>query len=181
MNRKKFIFKSTNFISQYYFLLIILLFFAVWFNGKYHKGHDTMIHMINIKALFTTRSWNNPFGNRILPFIANNYGYGSGIFYPPMANILPALFYRFTSLFSDNVFFCIKMYYIFIVSIAVYGMYILVYKIMGNKNSSFIVSTLYLFSPYFSSDIFVCDTIGETALFAALPFIFLSFYEFFVT
>ena len=180
MNRKAFIFKYINFISQYYFLLIILLFFAVWFNGNYHKGHDTIIHMINIKALFTTMSWNNPFGNRILPFIANNYGYGSGIFYPPMANILPALFYRFTSFFSDNVFVGIKMYYIFIAYIAVYGMYILVYKIMGNKNLSSLVSTIYLFSPYFSSDIFVRDAIGETALFAVLPFIFLSFYELFV-
>ena len=136
MIRKTSILKITNFISQYYFLLLILLFFAVWFNGKYHNGHDTMIHITNIKALFTTMSWNNPFGSRILPFIANNYGYGSGIFYPPMANILPALFYRFTYFFSDNVFVSIKMYYIFIAYIAVYGMYILFYKIKCNIISS---------------------------------------------
>ncbi len=54
--------------------------------------------MINIKV-FTTMSWNNQFGKRIFPFIANNYVYGSGIFYPPMANILQAFFYRFTYLF----------------------------------------------------------------------------------
>ena len=175
-----FIFKTPNFISQYYFLLIILLYFARWFNKKYHNNHDTMIHMTNIKALFTTMSWSKPFGSKILPFIADNYGYGSGIFYPPLANILPTLFYRFTSLFSINVFFGMKLYYIFITYIAVYGMYILVYKMIGNKITSYLVSTLYLFSPYFSSDIFVRDAIGETALFAVLPFIFLSFYELFV-
>ena len=161
-------------------MLIILLFYAVWFNKTYYNGHDTMIHMTNIKALFTTMNWSKPFGSKILPFIADNYGYGSGIFYPPLANIIPTLFYRFTSLFSENVFFGMKLYYIFITYIAVYGMYVLVYKMIGNKITSSLVSTLYLFSPYFSSDVFVRDAIGETALFAVLPFIFLSFFELFV-
>ena len=180
MIRNTFILKTPNFISQYYFLLIILLFFAVWFNKIYYNGHDTMCHMTNIKALFTTMNWSKPFGSKILPFIADNYGYGSGIFYPPLANIIPTLFYRFTSLFSENVFFGMKLYYIFITYIAVYGIYILVYKMIGDKITSSLVSTLYLFSPYFSSDVFVRDAIGETALFAVLPFIFLSFFELFV-
>ena len=180
MNKNTFTFKTSNFISQYYIFLLIILFFAVWFNDKYYNGHDTMPHMITIKALFTTMNWNRPFGSRILPFIANNYGYGSGIFYPPMANILPTIFYRFTSFFSDNVFVCMKLYYIFIAFTAIYGMYILVYKMMGNKITSSLAATIYLFSPYFSSDIFVRDAIGETALFAVMPFIFLSFYELFV-
>ena len=171
MNKNSFIFKSSNFICQYYILLLIILFFAVWFNGKYYNGHDTMPHMITIKALSTTMNWNRPFGSRILPYIANNYGYGSGIFYPPMANILPTMFYILTSFFSDNVFMGMKLYYIFIASIAVYGMYILVYKMTGNKITSSLAATIYLFSPYFSSDIFVRDAIGETALFAVLPYI----------
>ena len=180
MNKNSFIFKSSNFICQYYILLLIILFFAVWFNGKYYNGHDTMPHMITIKALSTTMNWNRPFGSRILPYIANNYGYGSGIFYPPMANILPTMFYILTSFFSDNVFMGMKLYYIFIASIAVYGMYILVYKMTGKKITSSLAATIYLFSPYFSSDIFVRDAIGETALFAVLPYIYLSFYELFV-
>ena len=79
--------------------MVILLFFAVWFNNKYYNIHDTITHMTTIKALFTTKNWSRPFDSKILLFIADNYGNGLGIFYPPIINILK-LFYLFTSLFQ---------------------------------------------------------------------------------
>ena len=128
-----------------YILLIIILLFAVFFNNYYFSGHDTVIHLTNIINYSYTINIHNIFGSFVYPNIGNNFGYGTGIFYPFIPEYIPALLYKAT----NNIFISMKLYYFLIVFISGIGMLLLCNKIYKNKYISLISSSLYICMPYF--------------------------------
>ncbi len=90
--------KDMNIFENKYFSFIIIFFFAVllmWptIRGSVRIGDDGFFHLANIKVIADGL----PFSifSKILPDIANNFGFGVGIFYPPLPHIVGAFIYKF--------------------------------------------------------------------------------------
>ena len=77
--------------KEYIILFFVALFIVMPFIGKnYVAGNDTNFHMSNIYAIYQNIV-NGSLGlDKILPVIANDFGYGTGIFYPRLAHAISA-------------------------------------------------------------------------------------------
>jgi hypothetical protein len=155
-------------------LCLTIILFIPWFNNVYYLGHDSYIHIANVLAYSNTINFPHLLGSFVYPYVGKNLGYGTGIFYPLLPDLIPAYLYKITSIFGFNVLFDFKIYYFLIVLISGFGMYKLEMYIHHKKSIALISSALYIYMPYFISDIFVRDSTAEALIFAVLPFIYLS-------
>ena len=103
--------KKSKFLDINYFIIFIVSLLLIFplINNLYFEGHDTGYHIANILAISDNLSYHNLFNLKIFPLIANNFGYGSGIFYPQLSHFMAALIYNvfpnilvFTSLKITN-------------------------------------------------------------------------------
>ena len=72
--------------------LISLILMTPFFLHPYVENDDTWFHLINIgllRNMIHENFWSGIFG-RILPFVGNGLGYGTRLFYPPLAHTLSA-------------------------------------------------------------------------------------------
>ena len=168
--RKKF----KKFIKKNYFPYIMISLFSflliLVFRNKYILGDDTFFHLSNIDIIKQ-----NIFKlTKIRPIIANNYGYGIGIFYPQLPHILTAFIYYIGSIVHLSIFSSMKiMKFIITLSSGIF-MYIYTYKIFKNKVKAFLASLSYITSSYFIIDIFYRDAFNESFMFIYIPMIFLG-------
>src|SRR5574344_71095 len=140
-------------------LCLTIILFIPWFNNVYYLGHDSYIHIANVLAYSNTINFPHLLGSFV---------------YPLLPDLIPAYLYKITSIFGFNVLFDFKIYYFLIVLISGFGMYKLEMYIHHIKSIALISSALYIYMPYFISDIFVRDSTAEALIFAVLPFIYLS-------
>ena len=76
--KEKIIKSSKEYIILLFITILVCLPFFV--TDKYIEGNDTHYHMSNIYSMYTRMESGN-FGNeKVFPIIANDYGYGSGVF-----------------------------------------------------------------------------------------------------
>ena len=88
-----------------YIYFLILFVFSIWImvpaiQSGYIRGHDTNFHVANISAIVDQLSWNNLLVQEPLAQIANNFGYGTRFFYPPLPHLSAAYTTKFLTLFS---------------------------------------------------------------------------------
>ena len=77
--------KKKNFDKNYIFIFLVSIFLLFpLINNLYFYGHDTTYHVATILSLIKNTNYNL----KILPIIANDFGYGSGIFYPQLFHSL---------------------------------------------------------------------------------------------
>ena len=76
--------------------ILIMLFDA---HNGYIKGHDTDFHVSNISAIVDQLSWDNVTVQEPLKYMANDFGYGTRFFYPPIPHLLAAYIVKFLSIF----------------------------------------------------------------------------------
>ena len=68
-------------IGPYILILLFTLFlFRSFFSEDYYMGHDSLYHISSTEAIIESLKTGN-FNLDILPTVAYDFGYGSGMFY----------------------------------------------------------------------------------------------------
>ncbi len=159
----------------------ILLIFIVaiigmlsYFINPYNENDDTQYHMVNILE-FKNQFLENPFNTKIVGGIANDFGYGTRLFYPPLAHTSVALI----DIVIDNIEISFKAFNFLIVFLSGLAIYYLAKKIFENDKISVLAAIIYMLFPYHLSDVFIRDALAETLVFVFIPIILNAIYSLF--
>ncbi len=171
---KKLLYSKKEYIILFFVTILICLPFIT--SAKYIEGNDTNYHVSNIYAMYTRMGDGGTCFDKILPIIAQDYGYGSGIFYPQLSHIIPAVF---TYLLQGNVILAIKIFHILVYYASAIIMFKLVNRVFKNNYVALIASIFYITFPYAITDTFARDALAESLVFAFMPMIILGLYELF--
>ncbi len=163
-----------------YIYFLILFVFSIWImvpaiQSGYIRGHDTNFHVANISAIVDQLSWNNLLVQEPLAQIANNFGYGTRFFYPPLPHLSAAYTTKFLTLFSINdvtIGMRITQWLGFLASGITF--FLLAYKIFQNKKVALLTSLFYMSAPYHLSQVFIRDAFSEMFIPIAIPLIVLG-------
>ena len=169
--------KTSKYINLYtiiIFLFSLFMFSPMFFN--YFLGDDTTFHAANISA--RGLNFSNIF-SKILPDIANNLGYGTGIFYPMLPHTLGGLFLNIMSFLGLGEFAVLKLLKFIVIFGSGLTMYLYASKLFKSKKHGLITSLFYITSSYFFSDIYARDALNESFIFIFMPLIFLGIYYLF--
>ncbi len=147
------------------------------FMNTYHIGHDTEFHITNILAIQEQILENKIPTSPISPHIANDLGYGTRLFYPPLAHTLTA--YLSALVFNGDVLLSIKVIHFFLLALSGITMYEASYRFTKSKKVAFFASIIYMTFPYHLSDIYIRDALAECAVFVFLPMIISSIHGLF--
>ncbi len=173
-NKIKSIPTSCWFISVAAFILLLPL-----LEGKIVYGHDSYFHITNVYNaysfigdfdfnIFTSKIWGNG--------IANDFGYGTPIFYPPLYYVLGGFIANILKIFESTSYTMILLNTIIILGSGL-TMNKLLLRLFKDDSVSFLGSLAYICTPYFLSDIYVRDSVGESFMFVFIPLIILGIYE----
>lgn len=162
-------------------LAIMVLIFPL-INDKVAIGHDYFFHAtnnilnyqhLNIFKLKLTLP--KIFGGTI----ANGFGYGTGIFYPPLSYYLTSYISYFLNLTNDNTTLSLSCLEIMIMTVSAITMYKFVKRISKDNYASMISSIAYISSTYFICNIYTRNALAEALIFIFLPLVFHGLYELF--
>lgn len=174
--------KRSKFWENKYFPYVMIFAFSVlllWpsFERKFHLGDDQMFHMANIE----TFSKGLPFSifSKVLPDIANNFGFGVGIFYPPLPHIVGAFIYKFINIFGMGVVTTETILHFLIFFTSGVTMYLLGKEIFKDNKKGLIAALFYITYNYFFVDVIVRDALNESFMFIFMPLVFLGLYHLF--
>ena len=156
----------------YIIIFIFSLFMTCIFKLSYINGDDSLFHIANINVIK-----DNLFNlSKIRPIIANNYGYGIGIFYPQLPHIIGGLLSLITSFIKFDPYIGIKLTKFIILFVSGISMYSYINKLYKSKIKGLIGSITYITSSYFIVDIFYRDALNESFIFMFMPIVFLGLY-----
>ena len=144
------------------------------FTTTYKSGHDTKFHLTNIISL-TEQIEKNIIPSGIVGHIGNDFGYGTDIFYPPLAHTSIS----YLNVIVHNPISSIKIFYFFTLWISGITMYFFSRKIAKNDEIGFLSAAIYMLFPYHLSNIYIRDAQSEALLFIFLPLILSGIYELF--
>lgn len=163
-------------------LIAIIILIYPLLGNKITNGHDYLFHATNTMLI------NNKINifkfDLLLPKIyngniANGFGYGTGIFYPPLFYYLTAYISSILNLsIQDSI---LSITYVQIITIILSGlsMYKFTKKISKDSYIASISSIAYISSAYFLCNIYTRNTIGEALVYVFLPIVFSGLYELF--
>lgn len=162
-------------IDKFYIFIFVVsvLLMLPLMNNLYFEGHDTGYHIANVLAISENLNFHNLLYLKIFPIIANNFGYGAGIFYPQLSHIVAAFFYN---IFPISVFTSMKLTNFVVIFLSGIFMYKFMKTITKNNTLSFVASLFYITAPYKLYDYIVRDALAESFVFVFLPLIFLGVY-----
>lgn len=166
--------KSKKICILIIFMVSILIMLFDAHNG-YIKGHDTDFHVSNISAIVDQLSWDNVTVQEPLKYMANDFGYGTRFFYPPIPHLLAAYIVKFLSIFhigSITIGMRITQWITFFASGIT--LFFLAQKIFKNKKIATILALFYMTAPYHLSEIFIRDAFSEMFIPIAIPLIILG-------
>ena len=171
---KKFLSK----INIHYFVifLVAVILFASYGRG-YDMKHDGIFHFANLMGFIANFEIFNI--SKIVGIVANDFGYGTGIFYPPLAHHFIVYIYEILNIFGLQIFAAVKIGYFLSFLLSGIFMYIFVSKVFKNKNAAILSSIFYMFFPYHILDIFFREAMSESFIFIFIPLIFLGLYYLF--
>lgn len=150
-------------------LLLIL------FLRGYIVGHDSRFHVGNVVELTNQLRNNFFFPSRVYGTLANNFGYGTGIFYPMLPHLSAALL----NLCLNNPLISIKIVYWIGLFLSGVTMYELSKRLSKDKKIALYSAVIYMAFPYHLSNIYIRDAFAESGLFIFLPMILSGIYELF--
>lgn|SRR5574344_1087799 len=164
--------------NKLYLLIIFvisILLLMPYFINSYHINDDTSFHIINVIEVMNQLRFNffNP--AKVVGDIANNFGYGTSLFYPPLSHTLVA----YISLLFNSVIIGFKVSNLLMLFLSGVTMYFLSLRLSKNNKVALMSSIIYMAFPYHLSDIYIREALGESFLFAFLPMIISSIYELF--
>ena len=176
---KKIIKKLYN--NKYFSIyLIIVLLFAMFLSSPFTIGYifgdDTVFHYANVKA--RGESFLTLFG-KIMPEIGYNFGYGTGIFYPPLPHVIGGIILMIISNFGFEAFGAIRVLKMIVIFASALTMYMFGNKLFNDRRKGMFASVIYITSSYFLVDNFVRDSLNESFTFIFIPLVFLGLYYLF--
>lgn len=165
----------------FFIICCILLHSYFWSGTGLNPGDDTLFHLSNIEVIESTLDFSKLqfFPSQILPEIANNLGYGVGLFYPRLPHLVAAYITHILSPFGANAAIGLKVTHFLILFLSMVVMCQFTYKVWKNKKVSFYSSVFYATSAYMMSDIIIRDAYAECFQFLFLPMILIGLYELF--
>ena len=164
--------------NKFYLIIfaIVLILFSPICTSLYVGGHDTDYHISNILAIMENIDISNGkfFPDKVVPLIANNFGWGNGIFYPSLPHYVTAYLGIIFSTFNISVVSAMKAVHFFTVLLSGIFMFWLMKKKTKNNYASLFSSIIYITFPYLITDFFIRDAYAETFMFVFIPLIFLG-------
>ena len=166
-------------IEKRYIIIFIIavIVFLPYFSGEFVKGDDYLYHLSNLFSLNNSVSFSegNFFPSKIRSVLANNMGYGNGIFYPQLAYYITLYIYKIiTALFGTSFFAAVKIYefcILFLSGIFMYKFMVISFK---NKDVALLTSIIYMTAPYFITDIFTRMAYAEIGIFLFVPIVMIG-------
>src|SRR5574344_25028 len=139
----------------------------------YHSGHDTCFHVSNVMGLLNQIKANFGSPSMIVGNMAHEFGYGTRLFYPPLAHLVVA----YMAYFIGDILVSFKITHFISLFLSGITMYCLSKRLSKNENISVMSAVIYMLFPYHISDIYIRDAIAESFLFIFIPMIISSIYE----
>lgn len=164
--------QSIKYISLIFIVAIITM-IPMFFND-YMNGHDTRFHVSSIESI-TEQYKDGNFSHKIIGNVANGFGYGTGLFYPPLPHVTSSLI----NLVTNNTLISIKIVYFIGLFISGLTMFFLSKKISKSDEIGLLSAVIYMLFPYHISNIYIRDAQNESILLAFLPLIISGLYELF--
>ena len=156
------------------FIFSVIIMLTDLHNG-YIKGHDTDFHLATITAIVDQLSWDNLTVQEPLKYIANDLGYGTRFFYPPIPHLTAAYITKLLSIFNiGNVAIGMRMTQWLTIFASGVTFYLLGEKIFKSKKIAMLLSLFYMTAPYHLAEIFVRDAFSEMFIPVAIPLIILG-------
>ncbi len=135
-------------------------------------GHDLPFHLLRIEAIKTGLD-QGVFPVKIHPYLANDYGYATGVFYGDILLYFPAILRKMG--------FSVQMAYqcfVFVVNIATTVIsYFCFKKLFNSEKSGMLGSMLYTLSMYRLLNVYTRAAVGEYCAMIFLPMIFVGLYQ----
>lgn len=162
-----------DFLITIALLITALVLMSPFIASDYIVGHDTHYHVSLINAIYDT--WGNGnIGDRIVSLIAQDYGYGSGIFYSLVPATLAVLFMK---MFSISASTAIALELVLVYWLGAVVVYFFSKSIFKKRSLAIITALVYQFFPYLMGDIYERFALSETFLIVAVPLIFYGLYS----
>lgn len=156
------------------FVMAVILLLPYLVNA-YHVNDDTSFHIINVIEVMNQLRFNILNPSKVVGDIAHNFGYGTSLFYPPLAHTLIA----YVSLLFNSVTMGSKISNLLMLFLSGVTMFYLSKRLSKDNLVALMSAIIYMAFPYHLSDIYVRDAIGESFLFAFTPMIISGIYELF--
>lgn len=156
--------------KKYILLLfaISLIFYCLVFFSGHYKGHDYSFHYYQISDYVERIDANHLFPSPISKTLANSFGYGSSLFYPPFMHLLTAYIVKLSPM---NVNMGINFVNFLSFFLSAITMYFLAKRLFNNNKVSFFASILYMLFTYHIADIFIRSSYAESWIFVFFPMI----------
>ncbi|MBR0467943.1 hypothetical protein IJJ53_03525 [Candidatus Saccharibacteria bacterium] len=155
--------------------LVALFGLSVFFSSGYPSGDDVGYHAASVMGMVDNNVFDILTG-KINGYIANDLGYGGGIFYPPLTHIATTLIYKIVRMFGLDVFFAFKIFYFFVLFFAGIFMYELIRLITRHEKAALFSGLFYITFPYVLSDILIRSAMAESAIFVFMPVVLMGVY-----
>lgn len=171
-----FIYKSRLEKRQIIFSLSMITLFASYplFLDYLIVGHDLPFHLLRIDAIKTGLE-QGIFPVKIHPYLANDYGYATGVFYGDALLYFPALL-RMLGLSVQAAY----RYFVFTINMGTTLIsYLCFKKLLGSEKAGLLGSMLYTLSLYRLLNVYTRAAVGEYCAMMFLPMIFLGLYQIF--
>ena len=153
-------------------LLTVLGCVPLFIPGRYHNGDDLYYHLCHIRGISASMAAGH-IPPRILLEWVENYGYGSGFFYPNFFLQIPAMLL----LLGFSYFTSYRIFIILCTFFSLCSIYSCVKKISGKLSAARLSAVLYAFAVYRLVDVFYRAAVGEIQAFVFMPMIILGLYE----
>ncbi len=166
--------------SNWKYLLIIVC-FSIFImiiggvTGFYTMGHDTDFHLANISVIASNLSFEKFLVQEPLDLIANDFGYGTRFFYPPIPHLAAAYISKALSLFGiENIAIGMKITEWLCFLFSGITFFYLTDKIFKNKKIATLLSLFYMSAPYHIMQVFIRGAFSEMFIPIAIPLIILG-------
>ena len=143
-------------------------------SDTYVNGDDFYYHMRHLKGIAASLKAGH-FPVRILLDWIENFGYGSGFYYPNLLLTFPAVLILcgFHVIAAYEIFTTVCTFF------SLFTMFLTVRRISGSEKAAHASSIIYSFAVYRLIDIYYRAALGEIQTFVFLPLIILGLYEIF--
>lgn len=166
--------RETEPVFLFLFLITILTSFPLFVRDSYLIGDDFMFHLSRIEGIKEGLEAGY-FPVRIHLFVLEDYGYGSGLYYPDILLYFPAIL----RILGFPLIAAYKIFAVILNFLTLVSMYFTVNRIAKSEYAGYISVILYAFASYRLIDFYYRCALGEMQAFIFIPLIILGFYEIF--
>lgn len=144
-------------------------------------GEDMLYHYLRVQEL-SNNIFNGSFFPTIYSKALGGYGYASGIFYPDLMLIIPALFYKLGLPVNISIDLYLFLVNVATITIATYcaNDFLSDKNIRYQRKYAFLLGILYAFYPYRLYNIFYRGALSEFIAMTFIPLALLSLYRIFL-